>query len=169
MTDRDRLVLVAKVAGAFGVKGEVRIRAFTEDPTSLLRYRELSRADGSPGLTLLGGRPDKAGLIARAREVSTKEEADALRGLDLYAPRSRLPAPAEDEFYLTDLIGLEVLDPAGAPLGRVRAVPNYGAGDLLEIAPETGPSWLVAFTAENVPEVDVAGGRVTVARPPEAD
>jgi 16S rRNA processing protein RimM len=169
MTDPDRLVLVAKVAGAFGVKGEVRIRAFTEDPRALLAFGQLKRADGSPGLTLLGGRPDKAGLIARAREVATKEEADALRGLDLYAPRSALPPPEEDEFYLADLIGLQAAAPDGAPLGRVKAVPNFGAGDLLEIAPEQGPSWLVAFTRENVPEVDLAGGRVTVVRPADAD
>jgi 16S rRNA processing protein RimM len=169
MTDQDRLVLVAKVAGAFGVKGEVRLRAFTEDPVSLLAFRALRRADGSPGLTLTGGRADKAGVIARAKEVATKEQADALKGLDLYAPRSLLPPPEADEFYLTDLIGLTAVDLEGAPLGVVRAAPNYGAGDLLEIAPETGPSWLVGFTLDNVPKVDVAGGRVTVVRPPESD
>ena len=170
MADPDRLLLVAKVSGAFGVRGEVRLRAFTEDPLALLKYRDLKRADGSPGLTLLGGRVAKDGLIARAREIGVKEEADALKGLELYAPRSALPATDEDEFYLTDLIGLQVQAPDGSGLGRVKAVPNYGAGDLLEIEPADGKaSWLIAFTAESVPEVDIAGGRVVVVRPVEAD
>jgi 16S rRNA processing protein RimM len=167
MNKDDRLILVAKVAGAFGVRGEVRIRAFTEDPMSLLAYRELKRQDGSPGLTLLSGRTAKEGLIAKAKEVDSKEAADALRGLDLYAPRSALPEPDEDEFYLTDLIGLQAVAPDGTPLGRIRAVPNYGAGDLLEVEPDRGSSWLIAFTAETVPEVDIAGGLVVVVLPVE--
>lgn len=170
MTDPDRLVLVAKVSGAFGVKGEVRLRAFTADPKALLTYRELKRADGSPGLTLLSGRVAGDGLIARTREIDVKEAADALRGLELYAPRSAMPPPEEDEFYLTDLIGLEVQAPDGRALGRIKALQNYGAGDLLEIEPaEGGQSWLVAFTLQAVPEVDIAGGRVVVVRPEETE
>ncbi len=168
MADPDRLILVARVAGAFGVRGELRIRTFTERPLALLDYRELMRADGAPGLTLVSGRTNKDGLIVRAREVATKEEADALRGLDLYAPRSKLPPPAPDEFYLADLIGLAAEAPDGTPLGEVAAVPDFGAGDLLEIQPPgRGASWLVAFTQENVPEVDLQGGRIVVVRPAE--
>jgi 16S rRNA processing protein RimM len=168
MADPDRLVLVARVSGAFGVRGELRLASFTEEPMTLVRLKALRRADGSAGLTLSSGRPHKGGLVARAAEVADKDQADALRGLELYAPRSALPAPAEDEFYLTDLIGLEAVDPDGAPVGRIRAVPNFGAGDLLEIEPAGGgQSWLVAFTAENVPQVDVAGGRIVVIRPAE--
>jgi 16S rRNA processing protein RimM len=169
MRDEDRLVLVGKVAGAFGVRGEVRIRAFTNDPLSLLKYRELKRADGSPGLTLTAGRVAGEGLIAKTKEIAVKEEADALKGLDLYAPRSALPEPDEDEFYVTDLIGLEAVGSDGARLGRVTAAPNFGAGDLLEIKPEAGQSWLVAFTLENVPTVDLKAGRLVVVRPPDAD
>ena len=168
MANPDRLVLVARVSGAFGVRGEVRLRSFTEDPMALVGFRELKRKDGAPGLTLTSGRPYKDGLVGRAAEIATKEQADALRGLELYAPRSALPPAGEDEFYLTDLIGMDACAPDGSPLGRVAAVPNFGAGDLLEVQPSGGgPSWLVAFTAENVPEVDIGGGRIVVARPDE--
>ncbi|MEO8115987.1 MAG: ribosome maturation factor RimM, partial [Phenylobacterium sp.] len=116
------LILVARVAGAFGVKGEVRLTAFTADPMALVGYRELLREDGSPGLTLAAGRVAKAGLVARAREVETREQAEALRGLSLYIPRDRLPPPEEDEFYLADLIGLAVETAEGEALGTVRSV-----------------------------------------------
>ena len=161
----DTLILVGRVAGAFGVKGDVRITAYTAEPMALVDYRDLQREDGSPGLTLTGGRPSKGGVIVRAREVETREQAEALRGLKLYIPRDRLPAPEEDEFYVTDLIGLAVQTPQGEPLGRVKEVRDFGAGDLLEIQPETGPSWYLPFTREAVPQVDIAGG-VIVADPP---
>ena len=170
MADPDRLVLVARVSGAFGVKGELRIRSFTDDPMSLVQFKALKTKDGAPGLTLTSGRPFKDGLIARAQQISTKEEADALKGLELYAPRSALPAPGADEFYLADLIGLEAQAPDGAALGVIKAVLNFGAADVLEIQPPGHePSWMVAFTSETAPEVDIAGGRVVVARPQETD
>ncbi len=93
----DKLVLVGRVAGAFGVKGEVRINAYTEAPLSLLQYRGLKREDGSPALTLLSGRAAKADFIGKAQEITTKEEADALRGLRLFVARADLPPPDEDE------------------------------------------------------------------------
>jgi len=155
------------VAGGFGVRGEVRISAYTEDPLALLRYRALKREDGSPALTLVSARAAKDGVVGRAEEVSTKEEADALRGLRLYVPREALPEPEEDEFYLADLIGLAAVSPAGEAIGRVKAVHDFGAGDLLEIDPGEGrPTWYAPFTREAVPEVDLAGGRVVV-DPPE--
>ena len=170
MTDPHRLVLIARVSGAFGVRGELRIRNYTDDPMSLLGFRELKGADGSPALTLIGGRPFKDGLIARAREIASKEQADALKGLELYVPRSALPPAADDEFYLADLIGLTAVSPDGAVLGEVKAAPNFGASDLLEIQPPGGaPSWLVAFTAETAPQIDLAGGRIVVVRPDETD
>jgi 16S rRNA processing protein RimM len=165
-----RLILVAQAAGAFGVKGELRITAFTEDPAALLRYRTLMRADGSPGLTLTGGRVAKGALIARASEVATREEAQALRGLRLYIDRAILPEPDEDEYYLADLIGLAVRSPAGEPLGAVKSVNNFGAGDLLEIAPSDGaPSWWAPFTRDVVPEVRLAEGLLIVDRPDEVE
>ncbi|RAK59311.1 16S rRNA processing protein RimM [Phenylobacterium hankyongense] len=162
----DDLILVARVAGAFGVKGDVRITSFTADPMALVEYARLLRQDGSPGLTLTGGRPTKGGIIARVAEVQTREQAEALRGLQLFIPRDRLPAPEEDEFYLADLIGLAVETPAGEPLGQVKSVHDFGAGDLLEIQPAQGASWWLPFTREAVPEVRIAD-RKLVAVPPE--
>lgn len=165
-----RLILVAEVGGAFGVRGELRITAHTADPMALLAYRELRREDGSPGLTLLSARPAKAGVVARVKEVATPEQADALRGLRLYVPREALPEPDEDEYYLTDLISLSALDPAGALLGKIKSVQNFGADDLLEIEPAAGgASWLAPFTREIVPEVRLAEGHVVIARPAEID
>ena len=164
-----RLILVAQVGGAFGVRGEVRITAYTADPKALLRYRDLMRQDGSPGLTLLSGRAAKAGLVARVKEIETPEQADALRGLNLYIDRDLLPPPDEDEFYLADLVGIEARDTAGVVIGKVISVQNFGADDLLEIKPAIGPSWWLPFTREAVPEVNVGERWVTVVRPDEVD
>jgi 16S rRNA processing protein RimM len=164
------MIMVAQVGGAFGVRGEMRITAYTADPMSLLAYRDLRRADGSPGLTLLAARPAKAGVVAKVKEVSTPEQADALRGLKLYVSRDILPEPDEDEFYLADLIGLSAVDPDGAPVGRIKAVHNFGADDLLEIDPaDGGAPWWLAFTRETVPEVTLAEGRLVVVRPAETE
>jgi 16S rRNA processing protein RimM len=163
----DRLILVGRVAGAFGVRGEIKITAYTEDPAALVRYRTLSRADGAPALTLTSGRAHKGALVARAREVATREEAEALRGVELFLPREALPPPDdEDEFYLADLIGLAAITPDGVALGRIKSVQNFGAGDLLEIAPEAGPTWWSPFTREAAPEVRIADGVVVVVPPP---
>jgi 16S rRNA processing protein RimM len=170
MSDPDRLVLVARVSGAFGVKGEVRIRTYTDNPLAVLNFRSLQRANGQPALTLVSGRSFKDGLIARAKEVATKEEADHLKGLDLYAPRSAMPTAEPDEFYLADLIGLRAETPEGSPLGVVKAVQNYGAADILEIQPPgRKASWMVAFTSETAPEIDIDGGRIVVVRPEETE
>ncbi len=121
---------------------------------------------GAPVLTLQGGRLHKGALVARAAEIASKEAADALRGLDLYAPREAFAAPVDqDEFYLADLIGLDVRSVGGAPLGTVSAVHNFGAGDLLEIAPPEGSRFYLPFTRAAVPEVRLAEG-VIVADPP---
>jgi 16S rRNA processing protein RimM len=163
------LILVGRVAGAFGVRGEVRITSFTADPMALVGYRDLKREDGSAGLTLTGGRPTKGGIIARAKEVETREQAEALRGLRLYIPRDVLPEPEEDEFYVTDLIGLAVVTPEGDALGRVKSVQDFGAGDLLEIEPPEGASWWLPFTREAVPEVRIAEGLVVAIKPEEVE
>jgi len=167
MTSASKLVLVGRVAGAFGVKGEVRISAYTETPLALLQYRLLKREDGSPGLTLVRGRAAKNDFIGTASEITTKEEADALRGLRLFVAREDMPEPEEDEFYLSDLIGLAAVTPQGEALGRVKAVHDFGAGDILEIAPQRGPTWYLTFTRQTVPEVDIAGGRLVAVRPAE--
>ena len=165
-----RLILVAQVGGAFGVRGEVKITAYTADARTLLKYKTLTREDGSPGLTLLSGRPSKTGLVVKTQEIATPEQADALRGLKLFVPRDWLPPPDEDEFYLADLIGLEARNPEGALIGRVTSVQNFGADDLLEIRPADGASsWWLPFTREAAPEVNLAEGWVSVVRPAEVD
>ena len=165
----DKLILVAQIGGAFGVKGEVRVTAYTADPMALLSYGPLLRADGSVGLTLTSARPDKAGVVGRAKEITTKEQADALRGLKLHVPRDRLPPPDdEDEVYLTDLLGVEARDPSGAVIGAVKSVQNFGADDMLEIAPaEGGPTWYLPFTKDAVPELHLADGWLLAVRPTE--
>ena len=166
MADRvaDRIV-VGRLAGAFGVRGEVRLKSFCEDPAAIAGYAPLYAPDGRafPSLRLTG---QAAGaLTARLDGVGTREEAEALRGTDLLADRDRLPPPAEDEFYHADLVGLPVLDGAGAALGSVRAVLNHGAGDILEVA-GPGGTLLIPFTLRAVPVVDIPGRRI-VADPPD--
>ena len=165
---QDKLILVAQIAGGFGVRGEVRVTAWTADPMALLAYGPLLRADGSVGLTLTSARPEKSGVVGRAKEIATKEQADALRGLKLHIARDRLPEPEEDEFYLTDLVGLEARDPEGARLGAVKSVQNFGADDMLEIAPaDGGPTWYLPFTKEAVPALHIAEGWLLAVRPAE--
>ena len=164
------LILVARVAGAFGVKGEVRLTSYTADPMALLGYRDLKRENGQTGLTLASARPHKGGIVARAKEIETREQAEGLRGLRLYVPREALPPPEdEDEFYLVDLIGLAVETPAGEALGVVRNVQDFGAGDLLEIQPAEGASWWLPFTREAAPEVRLAERRIIAIPPSETE
>jgi 16S rRNA processing protein RimM len=167
---KPRLILVGRVAGAFGVKGEVRITTYTADPLALLTYKHLLREDGSPALTVASARATKGGIVARTPETLTKEQADALRGLRLHVAREALPQPDEDEFYVADLIGLPVVTQAGDALGRVKDVPNFGAGDLLEIDPGQGrPTFYLPFTKAVVPNVDLASGRIVAAPPDEIE
>jgi 16S rRNA processing protein RimM len=166
----DDLILVGRVAGAFGVKGEVRITAFTAEPLSLVDYKTLLREDGSPGLTLMGGRVAKGGVVARAREIETREQAEAARGLQLFIPRALLPpVEDEDEFYVADLIGMSVVSAEGDLLGRVRSVRDFGAGDLLEVAPPAGDSWWLPFTKDAVPEIRVGERTLVALRPDEVE
>ncbi|THD62370.1 ribosome maturation factor RimM [Phenylobacterium sp.] len=167
---RDDLILVARVAGAFGVKGEVRLTSFTAEPLALLGYKTLLGEDGQAALTLTAGRAAKGGVVARAKEVATREEAEALRGLKLHVPRAALPEPDEDEFYIADLIGLDVVSLEGELLGQVRSVRDFGAGDLLEVTPvPAGESWWLPFTREAVPEVQMDSGRIVAVRPDEVE
>jgi len=160
-------VCLGAIAGAFGVRGEVRLKSFCADPGAITAYGPLATEDGDRrfAVTLTGTAP--GALVARLSGVATREAAEALRGTRLYADRAALPAPAEDEFYHADLIGLAVQDTGGRPLGQVRAVLNHGAGDLLEIAgPGLATPMLLPFTRAAVPTVDLAAG-IIVADPPE--
>lgn len=163
----DELICVGAIGGAFGVRGEVRLKSFTADPMAIGDYSPLSVEDGSRSFEVDVKRAVKGGFAARLSGVLTKEEADALRGTQLYAPRDRLPDLPDDEFYHADLIGLEVFDTGGARLGQVRSVQNNGADDLLEInGPGLKNTVLVPFTRAAVPTVDLAAGRI-VADPPD--
>jgi 16S rRNA processing protein RimM len=170
MNAKPPLLLVGRVTGAFGVKGELRLGAYTEDPMALARYRVLLREDGAPALTIETARPAKDSLIVRAAGITDKDQADALRGLRLHVRRDALPEPDEDEFYLADLIGLRAELADGAPFGTVKAVHDFGAGDILEIDPGGGrPTVLIPFTREAVPEVRIGEGKVVVVPPAEED
>lgn len=161
------LICIGAIAGAFGVRGEVRLKSFAATPEDIALYAPLVTEDGRHtfGVTLTGH--TKNGFIARLSGVASKEQADALRGQRLYVPRDRLPGLPDDEFYHADLIDLEVFDTGGAALGRVRAVLNHGASDLLEIAiPGQSETVLLPFTRQAVPTVDLAAGRI-IADPPE--
>lgn len=165
MPDR---ICVGAVAGAFGVRGELRLKSFTATPEDVATYGSVTSDDGAQSFTItLTGQTTKGALIARLSGVATKEQADALRGLRLYVERARLPSLPDDEYYHADLIGLEVLDTGGSSLGRVKSVQNHGASDLLEIqGPGLKSTVLLPFTLEVVPTVDLATGRIIV-DPPE--
>ncbi|MFV0358462.1 ribosome maturation factor RimM [Tropicimonas sp.] len=160
-------VCVGAVAGAFGVRGEVRLKSFCATPEDIASYGPLCDESGRRSFTVELSNPVSNGFAARLSGVATREQADALRGLRLYVDRSRMPDLPEDEFYHADLIGLEVRDTGGGLLGQVRAVQDYGAGDMLEIVgPGLKAPLLLPFTREAVPTVDIAAGRI-VADPPE--
>jgi 16S rRNA processing protein RimM len=164
MSDR---VCVGAIAGAFGVRGEVRLKSFCAEAADIAAYGPLSTEDGSRTFEVTLTRPVSQGLAARLSGVLTKEQADGLRGTRLYAPRTALPALPDDEFYHADLLGLTALDTGGAELGKIAAVLNHGAGDLLELrGPGLKGSVLVPFTRAIVPTVDLASGRVII-DPPE--
>ncbi|MEM6388067.1 MAG: ribosome maturation factor RimM [Pseudomonadota bacterium] len=165
MSPKER-VCVGAVAGSFGVRGEVRLKSFCAEPDAIDTYGPLSSEDGALQWDVKVTRTIKNGFAARLSGVRSKEAADALRGTRLFAPRDKLPDLPDDEFYHTDLIGLQIIDTGGADIGRIKAVLNHGAGDLLEIAikGEKQPV-LLPFTVANVPTVDVAGGKVIVDMP----
>lgn len=164
MTDR---VCVGAIAGAFGVRGEVRLKSFCAEAEDIAAYGPLTTEDGGRSFGVTLTRPVTSGFAARLTGVTSKEAADALRGTGLYAPRAALPALADDEYYHADLIGLTALDTGGVTLGRVAAVLNHGAGDILEVKGDgIKGSVLVPFTLAVVPTVDLASGRIII-DPPE--
>jgi 16S rRNA processing protein RimM len=161
-------VCVAQIGAAHGVRGEVRLKSFTADPLSVARYGPLETEDGRQ-LEIEALRPAKDRLIARLKGVADRGAAEALRNIRLYVPRERLPQPADDEFYQADLVGLAAQTRNGEPFGIVKAVHNFGAGDLLEIEPAAGGATvLLPFTETVVPVVEIANGRIVVAPPEDA-
>ena len=156
---------VGALAGAFGVHGSVRLKSFCAEPRAIADYAPLLTGDGrSFGVRI--ERATSGALVVRLSGVNTREMAEALKGTRLYVPRARLPGLADEEYYHADLIGLAVFDTGGAEVGRVRAVLDHGAGDLIEVARPDAASVLLPFTRVAVPTVDLALGRIVVDPPP---
>lgn len=164
------LICIGAIAGSFGVSGEVRLKSFCSEPTAIASFGPLSSEDGSRQFQITLTRPVSGGLGARITGVSTKEQADALRGTSLFVARDRLPALPDDEFYHADLIGLSAYDTGGELIGKVSAIYNHGAGDIVEISPIRHKSaLLLPFTTAIVPNVDLAAGRIVVDLPDDTE
>jgi 16S rRNA processing protein RimM len=162
-------ICVARIGAAHGVRGAVKLWTFTEDPFAVKVYGPLSTKDGTRQFELVHAREARDHLVATFKGVTTREEAERLNGIELYVPRAKLPAAEEGEYYHADLIGLAAVTTADQPLGRVIAIHNFGAGDIIEIAPPQGATLLLPFTNAVVPIVDLAGGRVVIDLPEEID
>lgn len=158
------------ITGARGLRGEVRITAYTAIPEDIASYGRLEDESGARSFRIFSLKPTGKGggsvVAARLEGVTTREAAEALKGTRLFVGRSALPAPEDESWYAHDLVGLAVEDAAGCRLGEVKAVQDFGAGDLLEIAFEgRRRAELLPFTRTFVPEVDLAGGRIVVSLP----
>jgi 16S rRNA processing protein RimM len=162
-------ICIARIGAAHGVRGAVKLWTFTEDPLAALHYGPLATKDGARQFEVTHAREAKGHLVATLKGVVTREEAERLNGVELYIAREKLPAAAEDEYYHADLIGLSAVTTANELLGRVIAIHNFGAGDILEIAPPQGATMLLPFTNAVVPSVDLAAGRLMIELPKEID
>ena len=162
--DSSTYVCLGAIAGAHGVRGDLRVKTFTANPLDIGAYGPLTSEDGSRVFEITRVKPDKMGARITVKGVTGREQAAALKGIRLYVARDKLPALVEDDFYHADLIGLPAFLPDGTAIGTIRAVHDFGSGDLLEIDNE-----FIPFTRENVPEIKLSGpdgqGRVTVVRP----
>jgi 16S rRNA processing protein RimM len=166
LSEKDALVLLGEIGAAQGLKGEVRIRSYTEERGGITAYGPLQDETGRK-IEIESLRATPKALIARIKGVTTREAAEALAHTKLYVQRAMLPERGEEEWYHADLVGLAAVGRDGAPLGEVVAIQNFGAGDLLEVNPiGGGATVLVPFTRDTVPEIDVEGGRLTLV-PPE--
>jgi 16S rRNA processing protein RimM len=167
--DQPARILLGRIAGAHGIRGEVLIHAYTEAPENIGAYGALSDATGTRQFKIKVVRVTPKGVIARLAGIADRTGAETLKGVELYVERARLPAAADGEFYYADLIGMAAVDTAGKLIGSVVAVHNFGAGDLLEIRlPGSSKTELVPFRDAFVPEVDLAARRIVVAMPSAA-
>ena len=168
MPDEDaKRVCLGRAIGARGLKGEVRIKTFTEDPLAIGTYGPLQDEARTRQFEISNVQTAKDGVVARLKGVSTREQADALKGVEFFVDRDRLPDVEDDStFYFEDLIGLVAINENGSALGQVVAVQNFGAGDLLEVRPATGGATvLVPFTREIVPDIDKEAGWLLMLAP----
>jgi 16S rRNA processing protein RimM len=160
-------ICIARIGATHGVRGAVKLWTFTEDPLAVKAYGPLLTKDGARSFEVATAREAKGHLVATLKGIATREDAERLNGLELYVAREKLPATEEDEYYHADLIGLAAVNTADEPIGRVTAIHNFGAGDIIEIAPSTGATMLLPFTNAVVPTVDLAAGRVVIELPAE--
>lgn len=167
----ENLILMGRIGAAHGIKGEVRIQSFTEEPLDLPRYSPFRT--NRPGLivNIISARGTTNMLVARLEGVNDRNAAEKLNGVELYVERDALPPPEdEDDFYHADLIGLRAQLSDGTVLGQVTAIPNYGAGDILEVrAPNGGDTYLFAFTRQVVPHVFLKEGYLVIDPPVDAE
>jgi 16S rRNA processing protein RimM len=164
-----RAICVARIGAAHGVRGAVKLWTFTEDPLAVRDYGPLLTKDGARQFEVAQVREARDHLVATFKGVATREDAERLNGIELYVAREKLPETDDDEYYHADLIGLAAVNTADEPLGRVAAIHNFGAGDIIEIAPPHGPTLLLPFTNAVVPTVDLKGGRVVIELPKEIE
>jgi 16S rRNA processing protein RimM len=162
-------ICIARIGAAHGVRGAVKLWTFTEDPFAVKAYGPLLTKDGTRSFEVATAREANGHLVATLKGIATREEAERLNGIELYIAREKLPATDENEYYHADLIGLAAVNAADEPLGRVLAIHNFGAGDIIEIAPPQGASLLLPFTNAVVPTVDLANGRVVIELPQEIE
>jgi 16S rRNA processing protein RimM len=162
-------ICVARIGAAHGVRGAVKLWTFTEDPLAVKHYGPLTTKDGARQFEVATAREAKGHLVATLKGIATREEAERLNGIELYIAREKLPATDEDEYYHADLIGLAAVNAANEPIGRVTAIHNFGAGDIIEIAPPQGATMLLPFTNAVVPTVDLTAGHVVIVLPDEID
>jgi len=173
--DHSRRILVGRFGAPHGVRGELRLQSFTQDPQAIGAYAPLFDESGRGRYKIVSLRPVKgASFVVRIEGVTTREAAAALTNQSLYIERDNLPEPEEEEFYLADLIGLSAFarDESGAelPFGRVKDVLNFGGGDIIEIEPpEGGETIFLPFTRAVVPELDLAARRLVVVPPDEIE
>lgn len=159
----ERRVVLAVIGAAHGVRGEARVKAFTADPLAITDYGPLFSADGRVFAIAEGRHLKDDMLVVRFEGVADREAVRALTGTELFVDRAALPEPEDEEFYHSDLIGLSVIDLAGEPVGKVSALHDFGAGDILEIRPEGGgQTWLQPFTRAAVPKVEIGAGRIVI-------
>jgi 16S rRNA processing protein RimM len=167
--EQDR-VLVGEIGAAQGLKGEVRLRSYTQSPADIASYGPLEDETGAKRIEIERVRVTPKAVIAHIKGVTTREGAEALTRTKLYLPRDRIPAREareQDEWYVADLVGLKAVDVQGEVIGTVVAMHNFGASDIVEVAlADGGENLLVAFTETTVPEVDIENSRLVLV-PPE--
>ncbi len=163
-TPRDQ-VLVGVIVGAHGIKGEVKLKSFTSDPLNIGRYGPLQSSSGKQ-FEIAKLKAAKDDFIASLKNVNDRNEAEVLKGTELFVAREKLPKLKSHEAYAHDLMGLDVVLESGSKLGKLVAMPNYGAGDLLEVAVDgNSETVLIPFTNAFVPQEDFTSGRITVILP----